>query len=306
MLRRAALTSAQRLNVLASIQNNLHSADVERGLRAVEEELTHPDQSGGRKGKGGGKGRSFWVEEDGEWGIFMGTEMEVEEFVDLSQVHWVNKSPMQDYPTKTQEHNLESVMEDGFWNQEEDGGYSWWDSGGDGEYYHQDISGTYWAWSDWETQQQTSLMVAPEQLKEVQEAYAAYEQKARTFQEARRVMAAKGANRGFYPSKGGGKRSKKKGSSKERKERGNLRFCQWKPPLPFLLDLSLRCSNRVSRVTPGASFAVPNSMTFEEKAKGGSHLGATSWKATWASSCGKRSRSSWRREAMETSGSTRT
>ncbi|CAJ1438580.1 unnamed protein product [Effrenium voratum] len=113
LLRRAALTSAQRLNVLASIHNSLHSADVERGLRAVEEELAHPDQSGGRKGKGGGKGRSFWVEEDGEWGIFMGTEMEVEDFVDLNQVHWVNKSPMQDYPTKMPEHTLESVIEDG-------------------------------------------------------------------------------------------------------------------------------------------------------------------------------------------------
>ena len=44
-------------------------------------------------------------------------------------------------------------------------------------------------------------------------------------------MAAKGANREFYPSKGGGK-----GKFKGKKGKGNPRFCQRRPPLLSLLD----------------------------------------------------------------------
>ena len=288
--------------MLASIHNSLHSADVERGLRAVEEELTHPDQSGGRKGKGGGKGRSFWVEEeeDGEWGIFMGTEMEVEEFVDLNQVHWVNKNPMQDYPTKTQEHNLESVMEDGFWNQEEDGGYSWWDSGGDGEYYHQDISGTYWAWSDWETQQQTSLWL-PSSYRRFRKLTRPTSKRPGPFRRLGESWLPKEPTGDSTPQ-----REVEKESSKERKARGNLRFCQ-SPFVPAGSVLAVQQPGQPGYT--GCFICGSQQHDFRHcprrgKGKGGKSSG--SYFVGWASSCCKRSRSSWRREVMETSGSTRT
>ena len=41
--------------------------------------------------------------------------------------------------------------------------------------------------------------LSPEEVKELDEAYMAYENKARTFMQSRQLQRAKGASRGFYP-----------------------------------------------------------------------------------------------------------
>ena len=91
MLRGSSLSAAQRLNVLASIQNSLKKADVERGLPAMEDELRYMDRDGGSS-KGKGCGRSFWVEQEGSWGILLAEEDQMDEFVNMEEVHWVEDS----------------------------------------------------------------------------------------------------------------------------------------------------------------------------------------------------------------------
>ena len=62
MLRRCALSSQQRLNILSSVGNSLKAEDIERGLRGAEEELRLHDREQHPKG-GGKKGRPvFWME----------------------------------------------------------------------------------------------------------------------------------------------------------------------------------------------------------------------------------------------------
>ena len=65
MLRRCALSSQQRLNILSSVGNSLKAEDIERGLRGAEEELRLHDREQHPKG-GGKKGRPvFWMEHGG-------------------------------------------------------------------------------------------------------------------------------------------------------------------------------------------------------------------------------------------------
>ena len=61
-----------------------------------------------------------------------------------------------------------------------------------GQWFETDGFGNYW----------TSEMddgLTTEQAKELDEAYSAYETKARTFQQSRQYQRAKGQSRGFYP-----------------------------------------------------------------------------------------------------------
>ena len=85
----------------------------------------------------------------------------------------------------------------GFWHQDEDGSYSYWEIAEDGEFYCQDSSGLFWAWSDWDALSNSGL--SPEQQKEIDEAYAVADAKARTFTQARQAIRARNLSRGFYP-----------------------------------------------------------------------------------------------------------
>ena len=97
----------------------------------------------------------------------------------------------------------------GEWFQDADGGFTWWVMDHDGEYYHQD-SWNLWAWSDWEMNQFT-----PEQRKELDEAYGAFESKMRTFTESRNQLHSRNASRGFFPRKGKTKGKGKFGKQKQ-------------------------------------------------------------------------------------------
>ncbi|CAJ1458273.1 unnamed protein product [Effrenium voratum] len=100
------------------------------------------------------------------------------------EVHWVgDRLPAEVYPQAAEEHLNDEV----YW--------SWDDSGWRG--YLQDDYG-YWV----ETEQ-----------KDLDDAYAAFEDKARTFAQSKTFQRAKGGARGFYPfGKGKGKKGKQKGN----------------------------------------------------------------------------------------------
>ncbi|CAJ1389488.1 unnamed protein product, partial [Effrenium voratum] len=200
MLRRSGLNPTQRLNVLSAIQNSLKAEAVERGLRAAEEELRFMERDSG-KGHGGGKGRggrSFWVEQDGQWGILLSSEDIFEDITDQASIHWVeapSHAPVEE--AFTAELAVDPYIEQ-FWNHEDDGAYTLWKQDPmDGEYYFQDGNGVFWSWSQWETEA-AWWAATPEEQKQQTDAATFYQDKPRTFSQARQLMAAKGASRGCY------------------------------------------------------------------------------------------------------------
>ena len=142
MLRRCGLSAAQRLNILASVVgNSLRAEDVERGLRGAEEDLRlHECESEHRKGgHKGGRGRSnFWVEQDGEWSLVVSPNGDFEEAVEEGDISWVGSDVAGVYGIQTSNQTSSYEEDEGFWNQEFDGSYSWWSLSLDGEYYHTD------------------------------------------------------------------------------------------------------------------------------------------------------------------------
>ena len=65
LLRRANLSASSRLSVQASVNNSLKFQDIELALRDQEEELLQADQSRGSQGRR----RTYWVEEEGQFGL---------------------------------------------------------------------------------------------------------------------------------------------------------------------------------------------------------------------------------------------
>ena len=76
--------------------------------------------------------------------------------------------------------------------------YSFWELAEDGEFYHQDPGGMFWAWSEWEDTAMAASLT-PEQRKEIDEAFSLAEATARTFTQARQAVCARNLSRGFYP-----------------------------------------------------------------------------------------------------------
>ena len=220
MLRKSSLSAAQRLNVLSSIGNSLRAEDVERGLRGAEDELhlVEREREGRLKGSGKNKGKnrsSFWVEQDGEWGLLMTDDCDAEDMLEQNEIHWLQAplhtvyhahdslaSPSSPSSTSLSVGTgMDDYHEEGFWasDPQNPGAYLWWNMESDGEYYHVDAVGTYWSWSETSSFQDVLWSASAEETKQIQEAYAAYEDKIRTFADSRRASAAKSASRGFYP-----------------------------------------------------------------------------------------------------------
>lgn len=83
LLRRANLSSANRLAVQSSVQNSLFFRDIENALRDQEEELLQADQHRLPHRK-----RTYWVEDQGVWGLLV-SEDAVDE---MSDIHWVGSN----------------------------------------------------------------------------------------------------------------------------------------------------------------------------------------------------------------------
>ena len=197
LLRRANLPASARLAVQASVQNSLKYRDIENALRDQEEELLHGDL---HRQQAHRHRRTFWVEEDGAWGLLALQDEQQDEAV--QEVHWVGKSLPPEVYHPTDKTHIDEGDEEIYWSWEMDG-YHGYVQDNYGQWFETDGFGNYW----------TSEMddgLTTEQAKELDEAYSAYETKARTFQQSRQYQRAKGQSRGFYPMNKG-KKGKGKG-----------------------------------------------------------------------------------------------
>lgn len=181
LLRRAGVSTQNRLAVQASVGNSLRYEAIERALRDQEEELLAAERRPQGKGhgfKGGPPKRTFWVEENKEGG-WLDFEPDQEEV----PVHWIG----QKLPDDVHQHSLQPEPaheeEDASWHQ------SSWDDHG-------------WANATWWGDNDTDYDFAPKEQKQLDEIYAAYEDKVRSFVQARALMKNKVANRGKSSSKG--------------------------------------------------------------------------------------------------------
>ena len=204
LLRRSGISHQASLAVQSAAANSLRLDDIEKSLRAMEHEILGQElrpRGQGPGGKGQGRHRTYWVEESGEWSMWLGENGELDELFDCGQVHYVGKKlPSQVHP--------EPVVPQDYYED-----WSYYSSGWD-PYYEEwepeDYASSWW-YED----------LPPEQHKELEEAYALLDQKARNFVEARQAVKARNLSRGFYPyapsTKGGsfkGKKGKGKGKPK--------------------------------------------------------------------------------------------
>ena len=205
MLRRAGLTSQQRLSVQAAAGNSLRLEAIEKALRGMEEELIVPDHQG-KGSRDHGRRRNFWVEEAGQWSLVMSDSTELEDALENAETFFVgDRLPAQ----ACQESSALWSSGDG-WQEADQWSSSWWSSGEGGDPWGEDA---------WWNEEPALSDLSPDEQKEVDEAFAVAESKMRNFMQARQAVPARNLSRGFYPfaphSKGSGPKGKKgKGKSK--------------------------------------------------------------------------------------------
>ena len=200
LMRRSNLTSQSKLAIQAAAGNSLRFADIERAMRQQEDELLQHERKHGGHGR---HSRTYWVESDGSWAVML-AEPEDWDATSDDQVHWVDPDVMAATFAKPE---VPREDHEAMWFH--DGGFDW--TWSDGEWYT--LDGENWVsyaemrpWMDIDEIHYSDAEAA----KEAHELYAAFDQKVRSFKEARDLMYNKGKNRGFYQSfksKGKGKSS---------------------------------------------------------------------------------------------------
>lgn len=211
LMRRSGLSSQSKLSIQAAAGNSLKFSDVERAMRAQEEELLNQERN--RHSTNKPHHRSFWIQDGDSWGLFMGGSEEVEG-VDEERVHWLETEAFAAtvFPPETDITTLNSDAETAWYS---DGWYDW-------VFYedewHASTNDGFVAYSDMRPwlEAEEALAVDPAAGKEIQDLYAAYDQRVRTFREARDLVHQKGKNRGYYRFHPKGK-SKGKNPSKGKK-----------------------------------------------------------------------------------------
>ena len=152
------------------------------------------------------------MEEQGQWGLVSFPEENLDEATDIL---WVgDRLPPEVYGHDPPDGALQGSgdNEEIYWHYDHDGWHGYVPDG-QGYWMETDGYGTYWSAEDalWEE-------LSPEEHKELDEAFAAYETKARTFLQSRQLQRAKGKSRGFYPV--GMLKGKSKGKGKGKKGKG--------------------------------------------------------------------------------------
>ena len=134
LLRRANLPTSARLSIQAAAGNSLLFTDIERAMRAMEDELMVHDDS--RRQPQHQKPRSFWVEEDGDWSLLLTPEEDLQDVISFlgDPACGFQASPGCLFPSGARCFPR-PARETGFWHQEDDGAYSYWELAEDGEYY---------------------------------------------------------------------------------------------------------------------------------------------------------------------------
>ena len=204
LMRRSGLPSAAKLSIQAAAGNSLRFSDVEKAMRQQEDELMNQErQKHSQKSQ-----RSYWVEREGDWGIFL-ADVDEDLMPGDEQIQWVDPGAMHDMwgsPEVSETDHFPTVMySDGFeWQWHDD---EWHTQGADGEWVaFSDMK----PWLDIDDVGHHD----PTAAKELQELFVAFDLKVRTFKEARNAVYQKGKNRGFY--KGGkGKGKGHQGKSKK-------------------------------------------------------------------------------------------
>lgn len=92
LLRRSGLSSSSKLSVLAAAGNSLRFSEIERAMRQQEDELLHAERQRSVPGTHKHQ-RSFWVEQEGQWGLLM-DEPDDYEAMPEEAVHWVDNEVM--------------------------------------------------------------------------------------------------------------------------------------------------------------------------------------------------------------------
>ena len=147
-------------------------------------------------------------------------EEDLQDVISSSEILHVGSRLPQDVYFHQEPDASQGQLEAGFWHQEDDGAYSYWELAEDGEYYTQDPSGLFWAWHDWDELGATASGGGPSDgPKEAEEAFSLSDPKSRTFTQARQAVRAQKLSRGFYPfnpSMKGKSRGKGKGKGKSK------------------------------------------------------------------------------------------
>ena len=205
LLRRSGLSSQARLSIQAASGNSMRLDAIERAMRQQEDELMHQERTKTSSHRHGG-GRSYWIEEDGAWGLVL-QEVEDSELWSEDQVKWLDASTFAATVVQTSDESTAAETEMSWYS---DGWHDWmWM---DDEWHVN--QGESWVaysemrpWMDVEDIQAVDATLG----KEVEDLYSTFDQKVRSFREARDLMQQKGKNRGYYPyrpkgfSKGKGK-----------------------------------------------------------------------------------------------------
>ncbi len=217
LLRRSGLPASARLAVLSAINNRLDLDTMERAMRDQEEELLLAEAQRSR-GDLQRPRRSFWVEEDSQWGLV--ADLDQEEIQD-GNIHWVGDTlPPEVYAN---EHTPDESF--GAWTTWlPDGQELHWEWCDD-DFYATDAAGCYWSWAETKTwlDVEDCMVSSPDKSTAVQEAFGNFQ---RTFQESRTLNSAKHLSRGFYPLnmfKGKGKpKGKSKGKNSGKPSKGTV------------------------------------------------------------------------------------
>ena len=197
LLRRAQLPNAARLAIQAAAGNSLKFEAVEKAMRSMEEELVGNEAMKGH-GKGDSRRRTFWVEEEGHWSLLMTDEADMGDILETSHLMYVGQRlPPEVYPDNSPP-PADAWMSEGI--------TEWWEDESSPS-YSEPWSTSWAAWEGLES-------LTPEEQREVDEAFAVAEGKARTFLQARQAVRARNLSRGFYPFSPQHKGSKGKGKPK--------------------------------------------------------------------------------------------
>ena len=208
-MRRSGLPSAAKLSIQAAAGNSLKFSDVERAMRQQEDELMAQE----RQRQTSRPQRSYWVESEGQWGLFM-QDFDEHELPTDDQVHWLEADRVHDLWGTPEEsdfdHDSQIMYSDGFeWH--------WYDD----DWSTQLASGEWIAYSDMKPWLDIDDVAVsdPGAAKELQELFVAFDSKVRSFKEAREAVYQKGKNRGFF--KGSKPKGRGKGSTKGKKSSGS-------------------------------------------------------------------------------------
>ncbi len=222
LLRRSGLPSSAKLAIHAATSNSMKFSDIERAMRRQEDELLHQERNK-PSGNHQRSGRTFWVEQNDEWGLVLADMDESESLAD-EQIKWVSADTFATLlPGLTQD---DSNVSDPGMTMMTDGTYDW--SWHDDEWFAHTPDGLV-AFSEmkpWLDIEDVNW-VDPTAGREIQDLYANFDQKLRTFREARDLVHQKGKSRGYYPIHQKGSKSKK-GNHKGKK--GSSNVVLWSAP----------------------------------------------------------------------------